>query len=106
MNAQNIKNTQDLVEDILINSRAARNSDNVLILEVYNRLLADKGMDITRMTFPMVLINIKNLGLPSLETVGRCRRKLQEDHLDLRSDKDIAEAREELQQIFREYALS
>ena len=106
MNAQNIKNTLDLVEDILINSRAARNSDNVLILEVYNRLLADKGMDITRMTFPMVLINIKNLGLPSLETVGRCRRKLQEDHLDLRSDKDIAEAREELQQLFREYALS
>lgn len=104
MKVKDIERVQDIVEDVLTDCRAARNSDNILYFKVYQRLLDKKGMDITKVSAGIFFLNLKQYGLPSTETIRRTRQKLQADNFDLRGDKRIAEYREENEKAFREYA--
>lgn len=104
MKVKDIKNTQDLVEEILTDCRAARNSDNILCFKVYQNLLDKKGIDITKLSAAMLFLNMKQYGLPSTETIRRSRQKLQADNIWLRADKNIIDAREQNEKVFRDYA--
>ena len=50
------------------------------------------------------LINLKDLDLPSIETVGRCRRKVFERRRDLIGNADVQAQRESNEEEFRSYA--
>lgn len=104
MKVRDIQTVQDMVEDILTECRQARNSDNVLCFKVYQKMLDKKGYDITKMSAAMLFLNMKTYGLPSTETIRRSRQKIQADNEWLRADRNIAEAREENEKVFRDYA--
>ena len=99
---EELNTVEKLVCDILVKNSKARNSDAVLYIEVVKRLnpkAAEKPLE-------EVLLNLKSLGLPCIETVGRTRRKLQAEHQELWSDAQIKKYREELEKDFEDYARS
>ena len=95
-----LKNTTMKVRQVLATVPAARNSDNILYLEVV-RLI---DQHVLRLPLAVVLNNLKDYNLPSMETVGRCRRKLQAQFPELRADKTVEKSRSELEAEFREWA--
>lgn len=104
MKVKDIKTTQEIVEGVLTDCRAARNSDNVLCFKVYQMLLERQGIDITKLSAAMLFLNMKNYGLPSTETIRRSRQKIQASNIWLRADKDVTVARQETEEAFRKYA--
>lgn len=95
-----LRNTTKLVKQVLETVPAARSSDNVLYVEVVktiNKSLIFKPL-------AEVLTNTKKYALPSPETVGRCRRKLQAEFPELRATQRIEDFREERMEEFRDWA--
>lgn len=95
-----LKNTTLLVKQVLETVPAARNSDNLLFIEVVkiiNKSLIFKPL-------AEVLTNLKEYDLPSIETVGRCRRKLQAEFPELKAKKAVQDFRDEREEDFREWA--
>ena len=72
----NLKTIEGKVKAVLQKNEDARNDDMVLYLALCNLYLADAG----NMPLAQILTNHKELGLPSFESVGRTRRKLQEKY--------------------------
>ena len=95
-----LRNTTMMVRQVLVTVPAARNSDNVLYIEVV-RLI---DQHILRLPLAVVLQNMKEYNLPTIETVGRCRRKLQAQFPELRANKAVEEFRSGLKEEFREWA--
>lgn len=104
MKFKDIKTVESLVEETLMDCRAARNSDNILCFKIYQKLLEKRGMDITKISAAMLFLNMKHYGLPSTETIRRSRQKLQATNEFLRGDKDVSKAREENEEVFKQYA--
>ena len=80
----------------------ARNSDNYLYVQVAKTI----DPQVVYKPFIEVMYDMKDLDLPSIESVGRCRRKIQEKHPELWSDKQIQKYREEQEKTFEDYARS
>ena len=95
-----LRNTTMMVRQVLVTVPAARNSDNILYLEVV-RLI---DQHVLRLPLAVVLQNMKEYNLPTIETVGRCRRKLQARFPELRANRAVEEFRSELKEEFREWA--
>lgn len=90
---------ESIVENILTEKPTTRSNDYLLYREMCSRLCPQAG-DIPLTT---ALEHHKSLGLPSLETVSRCRRKIQERNPDLR-DPATAKVRAAEEQEYRDYA--
>lgn len=97
---KNIKKTQDLVKEILMEEPAARNSDMVL----YYMVCLRKNASALGKPFAEVIINLQKLNLPSIASVERARRKMQERYPNLASDKKVKAMREEQEEIYRKYS--
>lgn len=79
----------------LVENEQARRNDTELLLGVFKRL----GVN-TQEPFA----ELANSGkLRQMESVTRCRRKLQQEHPELRVE-SVAELRNERQQIFKDFA--
>lgn len=76
---RNLKTIEGKVRAVLQKDEGARNDDMLLYLKVCNGCLKDTGA----MPFAEVMAQYKYLGLPSFESVGRTRRKLQAQHPEL-----------------------
>lgn len=92
-----IKKVEPIVLNALQENVNARYDDFVLIHEVLNHFVNEK------MSLESVLIHHVELGLPSLETITRCRRKLQEKYPELRVDSKYRRLKE---REIRQYARS
>ena len=79
---------ENYVLDALKTNNRARNSDFIL----YGSVLKRMGLNLD-MTLKEFLANATSMGVPSFETVSRCRRKLQEQMSELK-DEQVAVARE------------
>lgn len=79
----------DLVKKILLRDPQARNSDKYLIWEVYK----SKHGDTVRGAF--LLNRDRFMDMPPAESITRARRKVQENHPELRARKQVEEARKE-----------
>ena len=95
-----IKNTAELVKQVLTESEAARNSDMKLYVEVCVRL----NPDAIKKPFWTVLLNLKEYNLPNIETVRRTRQKLQAECPELAGTEKIQGFRADREKEFREYA--
>lgn len=95
-----LRNTTKMVKYVLEKEPRTRNSDNLLWLEVV-RL---KNQGVLRMPVAVVMENLPTYCLPSIETVGRCRRKLQAEFPELRAERAVEAFRTELEADFREWA--
>lgn len=89
-----------VVVDILQRNPLTRGSDDLLYIEVV-RELADPH--ILSMSFEKVFQYRARLGLPSMETVMRTRRKAQERDESLKPSENIIEKRFENWKDVREY---
>lgn len=98
------KTTHDLVKKILEQRPETRNSDMFLYTVLAQHIEDEKGVDITEKPFCFVLCNLKKLGLPSLESVGRARRKIQEQYPHLQSEKKVKEMRKTQEEEYRKYS--
>ena len=94
--SQGIKTMHNRVMEVLVSYPATRSSDKLLIAEVYRRFY-----DTYREPFYVVM---GNSDLPSFETITRCRRKIQEEHEELRAVDPVEKERINRQIDFIEYA--
>jgi len=89
-----------IVKDILEHDPDARNSDEYLYLKVCAKF-SGKCMNLP---FWKVFLNRKAYGLPSYETVGRARRKLQETHPEFAGNSTVEAHRMLNEEVFKDYA--
>lgn len=95
-----IKETQKLVQQILENVPQTRNSDMLL----YYHVCLEIDKTVLKLPFWLVLLDLKQYGLPPIASVGRARRKLQRAFPELRADPKVKEKRTENEAIVKDYA--
>ena len=74
-----LKKTKEVVENLLRTRPATRDSDELLICLVYDKLGTS-----WKLPFGEVMNKVNNGELPAFESVSRCRRKMQEKYPELR----------------------
>ena len=97
---KSLQSTTELVKEILERFPATRDNDQLL----YYRVCEAINPKSLTSNWGYVLLNRKEFMIPSIETVGRCRRKLQEKNSDLRASSKVKGFRAEREAEFREYA--
>lgn len=98
---------QELVEDILRTKPETRDSDNKLYVNVLSAYGLKYKVDFSHVSIMGAYkrdLKFGDFKLPPIESVGRCRRKLQEMYPELRGTDDVEKARSEEEIIYREYA--
>lgn len=95
-----IKQTSDMVKEILQTVPATRNSDMLL----YYHVCLEIDKTVLKLPFWLVLLDLKAYGLPPIASVGRARRKLQRAYPELRADKKVKDKRTENEIIVEDYA--
>lgn len=90
-----IKQIQSVVKKVLIIDEKSRKNDNHLICETMRRM----GFNIERSFKDVMNDNLT----PSFESITRARRKVQQEHPNLKDDY-ISRLRVEREEMFREYS--
>ncbi len=97
MTVKKLKSLESMVLQILEDDASSRDDDRLLTLRVH--------MDYYNIDafapYWEVMCNDK---IPSQESIGRCRRKIQETRFDLRGSKEKEQIRMEEQESYIEYA--
>ena len=99
-----VRKVTPIVKEQLEKNIATRNSDALLYLEVLRVICAGRSIDIESMTVPTLLSNVSALHLPTCESVGRARRKLQSEYPELRASEDVEAFRDLLEEDYRRYS--
>ena len=97
-----IRKTSKIVKKILEICPDTRNSDELLyvnVCKVINPMACSQP-------FETVMLRRRELSLPPIESVGRCRRKLQESYPELCGSDDVTAMRELNEQVVKDYARS
>ena len=102
--SKELKTTTDIVKQILQRYPEARNSDNVLYLQVCTFIGKGKGLDINAMSMPHFLLNLKDYGMPQFESVRRTRQKIQAVHPELAASSNVEGYRVINERVYRNYA--
>ena len=97
---RNLKTIEDKVRAVLQKNEDARNDDMVLYLALCNVCLKDAGA----MPLAEIMTQHKYLGLPSFESVGRTRRKLQAQYPELMGNARVRRLRAAGEKAYRKYA--
>ena len=74
---RDLKTVSALVKQILEKNVEARNSDNILYLEVLRYYSSEKSIDLHHLSVPDFLMKLEQKGFPAFETVRRSRQKVQ-----------------------------
>ena len=98
---KNLKTLEKLIENILQDNLRARGDDDYLYCVVLNRL----GISLVNMTAKDFLLSYRKKGFPTLESVGRCRRKAQERNEELKPDQNTQLCRKVCENSFYSFAL-
>lgn len=99
-----LKDLSKKVKAILEKDKAARNSDSILLLHLLREMGTERGLDIDKMSVPMYLIYGRDLQLPTLESVGRVRRKIVEANPELAGVEDVEAVKMQLEETYRQFA--
>jgi len=94
---------KNLVIETLKQGETFRENDDLLYLTICVKLYSDRG-SITNMTVGEFFTSRKSYGLPTFESVSRCRRKAQEENPALRPREAIQKGREENRERFYNFA--
>lgn len=101
-----LKSTTDIVAAIMVTAEETRSNDNLL----YLRLLAVLGslhkIDYLHMTVIDFFKLLPMLDVPTIETVSRLRRKVQQKCPELKANETVENFRAEREEKFRAYARS
>lgn len=80
----------DRVKKILVNTPRARDSDKILAWEVWREL---KVTHFDNHYFDSAITLENFLKAPSLESIGRARRKIQEEYPELKGSEEVTKMR-------------
>ena len=100
MKSSELKNTKKLVKKVLTEDKQTRNSDMLLYVKVCERINPESLNE----PFWYVLSNLKEFGLPNMETVRRTRQKIQEEMPFLCGNSQVEGQRLLNEQVFRDFA--
>ena len=95
-----LKTIERKVRAFLAQNEDARNDDMVLYRVLCNACLKDAGA----LPFAEIMTQYKYLGLPSVESVSRTRRKLQAQHPELTGCRPVRNNRSADEHEHRRYA--
>ena len=95
-----LRNTTKIVEEWLEKSEKCRNSDYHLWLCVLN----DIDAPILGASFMEALKILEGSDYPSLETISRCRRRVQQLRPELKGSPKVRKNRAELEDMFMAYS--
>lgn len=96
-----IESVENKVLDVLEEYPEARSDDFLLIFLTFKKFYEEVDM----CKFGYVMLHHKALGLPSMHSITRARRKLFEKYPGLKPEK-ITELRQEKEEEFKKYALN
>lgn len=89
----------ELVKEILTRQPLARDDDYTLYAYVLNHYGISKDI-----TFWDLRAKVKDGEVPSMESVGRARRKCQELYSGLRASSEVAKGRAEQVEVYEDFA--
>ncbi len=89
---------ENIVYTVLLKNKQTRKDDFILVLEV----IREYCPSLIEMKIKDIMLEHKELGLPSFESITRARRKVQKEHPEL-IDKDAKKIRKELQKEYKNY---
>ena len=92
---------EKIVKQVLTEVPEARDDDFMLIAQVYYKI----NPEIVGIPFNVVMLGHKELNLPYFESISRARRKVQAEYKELRSSKEVEEARFNKQSDYINYAI-
>lgn len=95
-----IKRTSDIVKDVLKDCPNARNSDDLLYINVCKRI----SPMVCNQPFQTVLLMRNELGIPPFESVRRTRQKLQASYPELCASDEVEAQRMVNEEIVKNYA--
>ena len=98
--ATELKNTTELVKELLRTQPATRNSDDILYISVC-RCINPIAINLS---FADVLLKRKEWGIPPFESVRRARQKVQAENPELAANSNVEGHRTLNEMVFREYA--
>lgn len=96
-----IKNVEKIVFQVLQDIPETRSDDFLLIYWSFYKF---GNEDVRFLPFGTIMHYHKDLGLPSMHSITRARRKVFKEHPELKPKK-VTDLRAEQEQQFREYAL-
>lgn len=99
-----LQNVTKIVEEVLRTDERTRNSDGLLYIKVLEAIGKEREINYLIMPTTRLLLDLEKLKLPSMETVGRCRRKAQEKCPELRASEEVESFRAEKEAVFKEWA--
>lgn len=96
-----MKQLEKKVKKILLKNRASRGDDDLLYLLV----LKEMDFDISKYKAEDFIKNYRKMKLPTIESVGRARRKIQSENQTLKPTKENELKRAKCSTSFYEYSL-
>ena len=95
-----LKELEPVVRDILKTKPATRGDDDLLYLDVLDRM----EINLTKFSAETFILNYRKMGIPTIETIGRCRRKVQEKDKSLKPTPEIVLKRKKLENSYYDYS--
>lgn len=96
-----LKEMEKVVKKILKEIPATRGDDDLLYLDV----LDEMKVNLKDFTAESFLMNYRKMGIPTIETVGRCRRNIQAKDKTLKPTPEIVLKRKKLENSYYDYSL-
>ncbi|CDA90568.1 uncharacterized protein BN553_01561 [Firmicutes bacterium CAG:238] len=97
-----LRNMTELVKTIMEQQPETRSSDSLLYIEVLKRTTSQNVLNMPVWLFYQ---NLTEWQLPSIETVGRCRRKAQQENPHLKAKPEVEDFRYDRETEFIEFAV-
>lgn len=96
---------KSLVKTILTEKPETRDDDELLWLVAVDTVAKNQKREwVCDLRFKIAVAYLRELGLPTFETVSRARRKLQEEYPELRGSENARRGRAKKEQTFKEFA--
>lgn len=84
MSLQKIKTMYDMVKKLLERDAQLRDNDNLLVSKIWGYTLVDKGLKPSEHSITTFLQMYSSEELPQADVITRARRKVQQEHKELR----------------------
>lgn len=96
-----MKKLHEIVRKYLTKNIQTRGDDDLLYILILEN---EMGVNLSEISARDFLLEYRKENLPTIETVGRCRRKAQEENKDLLPDENIILNRKKCEKKFYNYS--
>lgn len=100
-NSKILRKLEKTVREIMVEDPVTRGDDDIL----YVRVLKRAGIEINNITAETYIMNYRRLKLPTIESVGRCRRRVQAKDETLKPTPEIELKRRKTEQSYYYYSI-